>query len=142
MRSIFCFFLFLSAALAAETPYQEHLPKDLYEHITQTESIDETLLENLIEKQFEAGGTLITIHLENDKDGEPLVALDFWLENAVDNFHGIQVGYRNGCLLGYAIFDEKGRDYVAFAPFSSNDEQEIKRMILELMKGAFPPSAS
>lgn len=117
-----------------EHTYQEHFPEDLYEYISQFESFDKELFENTINKKFSEEELEISISLQ-DENGELYAIISFWSDRALDDFHGMQVGYQNGHILVFVVFDEEGRDYLSFAPFSNDDEEHIKGVIFDLLEG-------
>lgn len=47
------------------------------------------------------------------------------------------LGYQNGKVAGYAVFDAEGRDYIAPTPFSEEAEKMAQQAILLLMEGGF-----
>lgn len=129
------YFSFLMTALTAhaEHVYKTHFPKDIYECLVKEGLVEEGCFKN--EKQMQYPEESASVRVEfGEEEGRPYALIDYWCEKAIDNFHGIQVAYRKGQLIAIVVFDEKGRDYLAFAPFSKHDERGTHQFMLDLME--------
>ena len=135
MRWIICFFI-LATTVFSQNLYQQHLPKKIYEKVTQQEFVNEDGSESSMEKQYGQSIDTITINIDKGGVGQ-CVFIDYWCGQPIDNFGGIQVGYKNCRVIGYSIFDEMGRDYIAEPPFSRDDEENIELFILGLIDGGY-----
>ena len=147
---LFCAF---TVAGFSENVYQKHLPKVIYQLLSEQALIDTSLPENTTERP---NGDMLRVSIElleeksrqadvvdylRDKlrggEGRQVVVVDYWCGEAVDDFRGIQVGYRKGRLLGFAVFDGAGRDYVASPPFSDEEENETIFNLHALIQGGY-----
>jgi hypothetical protein len=111
------------------------LPSNIYQQLIQSKLVDENEMESITDVKYGEVADRITISVSEHRGEYVLVA--YWCGQATDNFRGIQVGYRKGKLMGYAIFDEMGRDYLSFPPFSKKDEKNITLSILDLIEGGY-----
>lgn len=127
---------FIRGALFSENEYDRHLPPQIYHYVIEHEFIDPTLFKNVREKQYSESLDQISISIERGKH-EDFVMIDYSVgnRNPKDNFGGVNLGYRNGKLVGYAIFDAKGLDYVAPPPFPQEEEKKAITLILYLLEG-------
>ncbi len=127
--------LFSATIAFAESLYQKHLPKNVYECVLQKELIDENSLK--ITREIKHGEIIDTVTLSIEKEQGQCVLLDYWSGQALDNFRGMQVAYQKGQIIVYVIFDGMGRDYLAYPPFSKEDETNITLNILDLIEGGY-----
>lgn len=151
MRLFLYGFLLTNVAIFAETPalnestheisnlaspYQKHLPPDIYEYVIKNGLVDETRSENVKEKQTLEGVDKVSVGIETHKS-QQFINISYYPQNkkAEDNFGGIQIGYQDGEVIGYAVFDAEGRDYIAPTPFSRKEEEKAKALILNLFEG-------
>lgn len=151
MRLFLCGFLLSNVAIFAEAPalngltheisnfrntYQKHLPPDIYEYVIKNGLVDETRSENIKDNQTLEGVDNIKISIETHKS-QQFINIGYYLQNknAEDNFGGIQIGFQDGKVLGYALFDAEGHDYIAPTPFSSEEEKDAMALILNLFEG-------
>lgn len=130
---VFTLFSSLYANEELKSYYETHLPKEIYLYCKKYHLIDENCPENFREQPGPSKAlNLLTLKVDV-KDGEPILVIDYLPAEIEDNFGGIQLGYQNQKLSGYAIFDAEGNDYVALAPpaFSEHDETVFATFILD-----------
>lgn len=118
--------------------YEKHLPKDIYYACKKFELLDEESLESSKQVPSLEGFNQFIISVD-DMDGLKYVLFDYKPAKIKDNFSGIQLGYDNGKLMGYAIFDGEGCDYLVIPPplFTEEDEKEMASFILDKIYSAF-----
>ncbi|MGD2168692.1 MAG: hypothetical protein PVI40_00425 [Chlamydiota bacterium] len=126
------YFSFLVTAVFAQDrhAYQKHFPKDLYECLIKKGFFDEGSFESKKEIQYAEEVAMISISLD-EEHGQPYALIDYNRNKDTGDFSGMKAAYREGHLIAYVIFDELGRDYLAFPPFA--DEKGITLLILDLM---------
>ncbi len=148
--------LFCAVAGFSENIYQRHLPEQIYQVLSEQEFFDADRLENRIERHNGASVDTLTVStVIQEKEGRRagavgrlrgilqgeesrrVVIVDFWCGEAVDDFRGIQVGYREGRVLEFSIFDGEGLGYVALPPFSRKEEKETAFNLQALIEGGY-----
>ena len=131
MKWIICFSLMIGSAFS-ESIYQKHVPKDVYDYFLQKELIDESSFK--IAKEIKTKETIDRLTLSIEKNQDQYVLIDYQLGQIVNQRSGVQLAYQKGKIIAYVVFDEKGRDYLAFPPFSQEDEAELTSDLLNLME--------
>src|SRR4030095_12699652 len=114
-------FSILTTTAFSHNIYREHLPSNIYQQFIQRKLADENDMESITDVKYGEFADRITISVE--KHPGECVLITYWCGQVSDDFRGIQVGYRKGKLMGYAIFDGIGRDYLSDPPFSKEDEK-------------------
>ena len=109
--------------------YETHLPKEIYE-ICLKQHLIETDDSPYISELQNADGRHRLIIQFNDEE-EQYITISYRSEKVLNNMRYIQVAYREGALLGYAFFDEQGRDYVFKHPFADEQVTDIANFLLD-----------
>jgi hypothetical protein len=128
-------FSILTTAAFSHDIYQKHLPSNIYEQIIQKKLVNENDMRTITEVKYDEVADTIAISVER-KHGE-YVLVDYWCGQVVDDFRGMQVAYHKGKVIVHVIFDGMGRDYLAYPPFSKQDEKGITLSILDLIEGGY-----
>ncbi|PIS01343.1 MAG: hypothetical protein COT84_02845 [Chlamydiae bacterium CG10_big_fil_rev_8_21_14_0_10_35_9] len=135
MKWVLYFSFLLTVVFAQDRhAYEKHFPKDIYECLIKKRFFDEGSFESKKEMQYVEEVAMVSISLD-EEHGKPYALIDYCRKKDTGNFSGIQAAYRDGQLIAYVIFDEQGRDYLAFAPFE--DEKGITLFILDLMEQGY-----
>ena len=84
----------------------------------------------LVREQHNSDGAYALGIKPTTETKKPYVSIAY-ISKTDDPIKGAMLSYRKGILIGYAFFDEKGRDYVAKGPFSNEAEIEMNNLLLE-----------
>ena len=121
---------------SAQNAYQVHLPPQIFDYVVKNDLVDLARDQTTTEKESPTGLDRLTIFIETQEEQE-YVTISFSPEKITpeDNFGGLMLGYQNGKVAGYVLFDAEGRDYIVPTPLSEEAEKMAQQAILLLMEG-------
>lgn len=126
------FFSIFITKVFSHNIYQKHLPVEIYQPIIARQLLDENEMNTTTDLKYGDISDRIDISVQTNQGQYVLIGYEFG--EVIDNVRGIQVGYQEGKMIGYAIFDQKGLDYVAYPPFSRRQEKKITLKVLDLIE--------